>query len=216
MKIIKILSIFLPLTLLISCAATNDQSGEETDPGARSLLGQVKGDYYFAPDKAFSVSMPHPPSVSRDEMYESMHTQIRELDNDDLVSVTFGPAAVDHNEYRISLSKRPMRGDQERFVRDLFARKLAQRKGSFREHLFEKTDVNGKPHFYAVYDNQTSYLVISASSVGDNYMTIEADVFIGPLFKSEPLDSLLKKQWQRFNRLQTSFSAPAMALPEKP
>lgn len=211
MNYLRLFSIFLTILFATSCG-TKGGAPEDITPASGSLLGKIKGDYYFAPGDAFSVMLPHPPSRSSDDMYETMHTQIREINNKRFVGVIFGPAAVDHNDYHFMLSKRPISGDHERFVRNLFARNLKRRNGDYEQEMFETDVLSGKTRYYAVYKSDTAYLVMSLVEDNNHFYLMESDIYTGPLFNTIPLETLLAKKWLLFNRMQDSFTAPAMKI----
>jgi len=200
---------FISLLILTACS-TGGGAPEDNIIETRSIHGMIKGDYYFAPGNQFSVKVSHPPSISSDEMFEWMHSHLRDFEDEHSLGVIFGPAAIDRSVHTLTLTTHPLRGDAERSSRNLFAQALDQHGGNFTELKFEAGNINGKPMFYAVYENKERFVVMANIDNDQNYFFIESHITKDSTPPGFHLDMLTKRKWTLFNRMLESFQAPAM------
>jgi hypothetical protein len=86
--------------VLAGCATTGGTIGG-LFPAPKFLKGEIKNNIYTARDKSFSVAVPH-----KDGSYEYTYMQVKEQYSEYGAYVSFGPAALDLNIYRVETGKR--------------------------------------------------------------------------------------------------------------
>jgi hypothetical protein len=199
-------AIILWLFLLTGCSGTGGALGNLV-PAPKFLNGNIDGSLYVAPDKAFSVRLPYSPTGSHMERSEWRYAKVHEISDGPVVGVIFGPAALDLNLYHAVLIREPRSGDKDASTDDLFARKLSFREGSYQERSRQMVQINGRTSYYAVYESQDAYLVLSVTDSPDSYYVVEADISKHSVHNlPSDAQSLIDRSWPVFNVLLESFT----------
>jgi len=198
------LIVFVIVMFLSSCSGTGRTMGGLI-PAPKNLDGKVVGDMYFSALEEFKVRLPHPPNASKKDEYEWKYTQVNEIYDKGVVGVIFGPAALDLNMYHAVLIRAPMKEPKEKYVADVFAKKAQLRNGVYIQKENIQFQLNGKLCFYAVYESDDSYLVLSLTDHKNSFYAIEADIPKKSHSGSVNLKQLINRQWSIFNNMLNSF-----------
>lgn len=203
--IIKVAFFLLALLTLSACSHTGGIIGNLV-PAPKLLKGNVDGDIYHSPDGAFSVQLPHPPSISNRERYEWTYSQVREIQDRPVIGVVFGPAAFDLNYYHAVLIRLPMKSDKDKYVKSVFDSKVKGRSGTYTQRHYEKFDLNGKDCYYTVYESGNDYLVLSLTDNKTSFYAVEADVSSNSAVGKPTFEMLTGRSWELFNKFLRSFN----------
>jgi hypothetical protein len=100
-------SSFAIVVVFSGCSTTGGAIGNLI-PAPKFLKGSIKDNVYSAPDKYFSVAIPH-----QQDSDEYRYMQVHEQYLDYGIYVSFGPAALDQSVYRIEIGKRVPPGSEK-------------------------------------------------------------------------------------------------------
>ena len=194
--------------LLAACSGTGGIIGGLV-PAPKFLDGKVDKSTYYAPNKAFSVRLPHPPEQSHVDRNEWIYTKVHEINDGPIIAVVFGPAAFDSNLYAAALVRTPMSPDKDAHVNQAFGNRVRFRTATYGQTYAEKArqrfELHGRPCYYAVYESKNAFLVLSLTDAGNSYYAVEADVAkIGN--RAITLEELTIRGWATFNSMLESFS----------
>jgi len=174
-------------------------------PAPKNLIGKVNGDIYYSAENVFSVKLPHPPSKSNDDRYEWSYTNIREIKDQGVIGVVFGPAAFDKNLYHSVLVRAPMKDDKEEYAKNVFNNKLKSRSGDYTERHYKLFQLNGKDCYYIVYESNNYFLILSIVDNEKSFHVVEADILKSDFAEKVSLETLVNREYSRFNELLSSF-----------
>ncbi len=204
-----LLGLALLALLLAACSGTGGIIGGLI-PAPKFLDGKVDGSTYYAPNKAFSVRLPHPPDLTADDHNEWIYTKVHEINDGPIIAVVFGPAAFDSNLYTAALVRAPMSPDKDAHVNQVFGNRVQFRTATYGQTYAEKTrqrfERHGRPCYYAVYESEKAFLVLSITDAGNSYYAVEADVAKISAKGVTTLEELTNRQLGRFNSMLESFS----------
>ena len=194
--------------LLAACSGTGGIIGGLV-PAPKFLDGKVDKSTYYAPNNAFSVRLPHPPEQSNADQYEWAYTKVHEINDGPIIAIVFGPAAFDRNLYVAALARTPMLPDKDAHVNQAFGNRVQFRTATYGQTYAEKArqrfELHGRPCYYAVYESEKAFLVLSLTDAGSSYYAVEADVAkIGN--RVTTLEELINRRWAIFNSMLESFS----------
>lgn len=194
--------------LLAACSGTGGIIGGLV-PAPKFLDGKVDKSTYYAPNNAFLVRLPHPPEQSADDRYEWSYTKVHEINDEPIIAVVFGPAAFDRNLYAAILLRTPMSPDRDAHVNEAFGNRVQFRTATYGQTYVEKArqrfELHGRPCYYAVYESEKAFLVLSLTDAGNSYYAVEADV-AKIVNRVTTLEELTNRRWDIFNGMLESFS----------
>lgn len=174
-------------------------------PAPKILKGKVESPLYYSPENVFSIRLPQPPTQSKDDNYEWTYTKVNELSDGPVIGVVFGPAAFDQNLYHAVLVRAPMKDDKEAYVKDVFEKKVKSRTGQFTQKAQQTFNLNGRTCYYAVYESDNSFLVLSLTDATNSFYVVEADVSKKSARGRASESELIDRKWGVFNDMLESF-----------
>ncbi len=161
-------------------------------------------DTYYSTEGAFKVRLPHPPNSSKDNKYEWTYTKVNEIKEKWVVGVIFGPAAFDQNRYYAVLIRRPLGEPKDKYVEYVFSQKIKSRTGQYIKKTSKIYKINGKNCYYAVYESDHAFLILSLTDNGDSFYAVQADVIKQQGYRYSK-DDLSRTAWPIFNIMLESF-----------
>ena len=197
-------SVLIFLTyLLASCSSGTGGIIGGLVPAPKFLDGEVTDGIYASPENAFTVRTPY----TEKEHYEWSYTQIHEVKDKNVIGIVFGPAAFDKNNYHAVLIRLPINNpDKEEYINALFDKKADERSSLMQkkhEATFRHNDSNA---YYAVYEKENSFFIVTLVDQGDYFYVIEADVIKKYSLDKVDIEILKKRSWNRYNRIFNSFT----------
>jgi hypothetical protein len=196
-------------TALGGCDSTGGTIGG-LFPAPKLLKGNVTGDIYTSPDRAFQVQIPYPPS--KDD-YQWKYAKVTEgSDGNATTWVIFGPAATDLAEYHAVLIKTPVLEslkNQVDIVLKNQSKIFSNRTGeSATQITYQTISINGNPAVYAAYENSKGYLIETVVDNGSRFTHFEAVIprwNPGSEYDQKLRKELIMRELGRFNDFVNSF-----------
>jgi hypothetical protein len=199
------IALALALSFVAGCRGTGGTVGG-LFPAPKFLDGTVNNGIYLAPEKAFSVRLPHPPTGDQGDQYEWRYSRVHEIEDEAVIGVLFGPAALDLSVYHAVLIRTPMEGNKDETVERLFSWKVGERRDNFERTTTQVFTLNGRTCHYAVYESPKAFLVLSLTDAGDSFFAIEADIpKTANAFVPESAQVLVDREWPMLNAMLESF-----------
>ena len=97
-------------TGIVPAGNTSENAASDLASAPKPLKGEIRGSLYTAPDKSFSVIVPH---KKKEGAHEYANTQIKEEFTGYGAYVSFGPAAFDESVYRVEAVKDTVSGKRQ-------------------------------------------------------------------------------------------------------
>lgn len=189
---------------LSSCAGTGGTIGG-LFPAPKILKGKVESVLYYAPDNVFSVRLPYPPTRSKEDSYEWTYARVQEINDGPVIGVIFGPAAFDQNLYHAVLVRTPIKGNKENHVKYVFDKKIKSRPGTYAQKTMFSFNLNGRNCYYAVYENEKSYVLLSLTDATNSFFAVDVDVLKDNWSLARETD-FVNRKWDTFNDMLESFT----------
>jgi len=189
--------------VLSSCASTGG-TFLNLFPVPKSMDGDVSKTTYTAPGNAFVVDLPY-----GRESYEWKYAEVRELEDQGVIGIIFGPAALDQDLYHVVLVPLTLGEAPIERVDQLFQHKLGQRKGTYAELARFEFVTNGHQTYYGAYESEETFLILSVTGLGETFYVVEID---SPKLHEDYVatlrEALTMRQYEPFNRMLESFRVP--------